>query len=251
VIFAVAAAAALAAPSRDALIQRWLHANRAHSITSLRSPVRNAAAPADLGMLAQSELSTPGRYRLSAPPAAPERESLWVRFGRWLGERWDRMWSVLSKRVHISTRAANGVGWALLAIVGFLLLWVAVRLLVNLQLSRASRRTAAVPLAVKPDPLLLYQQASDAAGRGLYGRAALLLFAATVALLDSRGAVSGNRSATVGDLRGQLRRSDASLVGPFDAVAGPFVETAYAERPIDDAQWQHARQAFVKLSEAP
>lgn len=167
----------------------------------------------------------------------------------WLGDRWDRLWRSLSKRVHFSERTANGIGWALLAVVSFILVWVAVRLLVNLQLVRSRKRLNAQPLQTPIDPQVLYQEARDAAGRGEYGRAALQLFAATVALLDLRGAVSGNRSATVGDLRRELRSSDASLVAIFDAIAGPFVQTAYAERAVDVSQWERAERGYSRLSD--
>jgi hypothetical protein len=136
----------------------------------------------------------------------------------WLGDRWDQLWRSLSKRVHFSERTANGIGWTLLAVVSFIILWVAVRLLVNLQLVRSRRRLDAQPLEAPLDPQALFQKAREAASRSEYGRAALLLFAATVALLDLRGAVSGNRSATVGDLRRELRSTDASLVALFDAM---------------------------------
>jgi len=168
----------------------------------------------------------------------------------WLGDRWDRLWRSLSKRVHFSERTANGIGWTLLAVVSFILVWVAVRLLVNLQLVRSRKRLNAQPLQAPMDPQALYQEAHDAAGRGEYGRAALLLFAATVALLDLRGAVSGNRSATVGDLRRELRSSDASLVAIFDAIAAPFVQTVYAERAVDVSQWERAERGYSRLSDA-
>ncbi len=177
------------------------------------------------------------------------RESLWRRFLTWLGDRWDQLWRSLSKRVHFSERTANGIGWTLLAVVSFILLWVAVRLLVNLQLVRSRKRLDAQPLEAPLDPQALYQKAREAASCSEYGRAALLLFAATVALLDLRGAVSGNRSATVGDLRRELRSTDASLVALFDAIAGPFVQTAYAERAVDATQWERAERGYSRLSE--
>ena len=249
-IAAVAAAAALATPSREALVQRWLHANRAHSAASLHSPRNDAQAPPNLQALAQRELASPGRYNLTETPAPPVHESLWKRFLRWLGEQWDRLWRSLSKRVHFSERAANGIGWTLLAVVASILLWVAVRLLVNLQLARSRKRLDAQPLQAGLDPQALYQKARESANRGEYGRAALLLFAATVALLDLRGAVSADRSSTVGDLRRELRSNDASLVALFDAVAGPFVQTAYAERAVDASQWERAERGYTRLSES-
>jgi len=249
VIAAVAAAAALATPSREALVQRWLHANRAHSAATLHSPRNGPQAPPNLQELAQRELASPGRYNLTETPAPPVHESLWKRFLRWLGETWDRLWRSLSKRVHFSERTANGIGWTLLAVVAFVLLWVAVRLLVNLQLVRSRKRLDAQPLQAALDPHALYLKARESANRGEYGRAALLLFAATVALLDLRGAVCAERSSTVGDLRRELRSNDASLVALFDAVAGPFVQTAYAERAVDAAQWERAERGYSSLSE--
>ena len=248
-IVAVAVAAALATPSREALVQRWLHANRAHSAASLHAPGRTAPLPPNLQALAQRELASPGRYNLTETPMPPARESLWQRLLSWLGDRWDRLWRSLSERVHFSERTANGIGWALLAVVALILLWVAVRLLVNLQLVRSRKRLDAQSLQELPDPQSLYQQARDAAGQGEYGRAARLLFAATVALLDLRGAVSGNRSATVGDLRRDLRSKDAALVAQFDAVAAPFVQSAYAERAVEASQWERAERGFSRLSE--
>lgn len=249
-IAAVAVAASLATPSREALVQRWLHANRAHSAASLHSPRSDAQVPPNLQVLAQRELASPGRYNLTETPAPTVHESLWTRLMHWLGEQWDRLWRSLSKRVHFSERAANGIGWTLLAVVASILLWVAVRLLVNLQLVRSRKRLVAQPLQSGLDPQALYRTARESANRGEYGQAALLLFAATVALLDLRGAVSSDRSSTVGDLRRELRSNDASLVALFDAVAGPFVQTAYAERIVDASQWERAERGYSSLSES-
>ena len=68
-----------------------------------------------------------------------------------------------------------------------------------------------------------------------------------VALLDRQGAVDASASATVGDLRRELRAHNARLVAPFDAVAAPFVQEAYAERTVDEPQWHRARDAFAAL----
>jgi hypothetical protein len=117
----------------------------------------------------------------------------------------------------------------------------------NLQLVRLPAQPQSTPLAETPSPRALYQQACDAANRRDYGNAALLLFAATVALLDRQGAVEADRSATVGDFRRALRTRNAALIPSFDAVAAPFVQRAYAERAVGEAQWQTARSAFESL----
>jgi hypothetical protein len=68
-----------------------------------------------------------------------------------------------------------------------------------------------------------------------------------LALLDRRGAANLSSSATVGDLRRDLRARHREMLAPFDAVAATFVQRAYAERAIDEPQWERARAAFVAL----
>ena len=247
-ILAVAAAAALATPSREALIERWLQADRSHKIAQLESSRPNASAPADLRAIARRELAISGRYRLSEPSPAPlEPEPWWVRAWHWLHDRWDQFWSSLFAHARIGRRGAAAIGDALLAIVAAALLLVTFLLLRNLQLRRAAKTVVSEPLPSSTDSALLYGQACEAANRGEYGSAALLLFAATVTLLDRSGTLAGKRSATVGDLRRQLRGASATLVAPFDAVAAAFTQKAYAERSVEAAQWERARDAFGAL----
>ena len=252
-IAAVAVVLAIATPSREELIERWLRANPAHSAARLNSGPHdavapNAAAPADLQALAQRELGTPGRYQLAKPPPpAPAAEPWWQRVWRWLEDRWQQLWRALFGRVHVGKGQAASIGDVLLVIVGLIFIVVVVRLLRNLQFARSRSRLRSEPLEEPPTPRALYRQACNAASRADYGGAALLLFAATVALLDRQGAVEGRSSATVGDLRRALRARNAALVGAFDTVAAPFVQKAYAERAVDEPQWQVARDAFLTL----
>jgi hypothetical protein len=245
-IFAVAAAAALTT-SRAALAQRWLHANHAHSAARLEPTSASAAPPHDLSALAQREFAIVGRYRLSDSPPAPAAEPWWSRPLRWLGARLAQLRDALFTRVHVGRAAAASVGDVLLVVVGLLLFFVVVRLLRNLQIRRATSRLAYRPMEAPPDPQALYDDARRAASAGEYGTAALLLFAAMVALLDGRGLVENTRSATVGELRRELRSSDAGLISRFDAIAAPFVAKAYAERVVEAPQWDRAHDAFAAL----
>ena len=161
---------------------------------------------------------------------------------------WDALWHAVFSRVHLGRATAASIGDVVLVIVGLLLLYVAIRLLREVQFARAQRRAKAEPLAEPPSPGALYDRARAAAGRGEYGAAALLLFTATIALLDNRGDVEVASSATVGDVRRALRARNAPLLSAFDAVAAPFVQAAYAERPIDAAHWDRANEAFEALS---
>ncbi len=254
-IVTAAAALALAMPSREALIERWLHANRVHSPARLNSGpsaglAPNAVAPPDLRALAQRELGIAGRYRLERPsPQRAQEAPWWLGLLRWFYDRWQQFWHTVFARVHVSKEQAASIGDVLLAILGLAFVFVLVTLLRKLQLARSAARQKSEPLEEPPAPSALYNDACEVANGGDYGTAALLLFAAAVALLVRRGAVAGATSATVGDLLRQLRARNAPLIGPFDAVAGPFVQKAYAERAVDESQWHRAHSAFLALAQ--
>ncbi len=249
----MAATLALASPSREALVERWLRASRSHSVARLDSgphaaALGNSTAPTDLRSLAQRELGIAGRYHLMQPPAVAASEPWWLRAWSWIADRWGRFWKALFGRVHVGKAQAAGIGDVLLVVIVVVLIVVLVRLLRNLQFARSTSRLHSEPLEESPAPSALYALACAAASRADYGGAALLLFAATIALLDRQGAVDGTSSATVGDLRRELRARNAALVVAFDTVSGPFVQKAYAERAVDEPQWDRARNAFVTLS---
>jgi hypothetical protein len=251
VIAAAAATIALAMPSREALVERWLAANHAHSIAQLNSvPAATNAGPPNLHDLVRRELRTPGRYQVAKPAFPTAAKPWWLRVWDWIADRWQQFWNALFGRVHIGRTQSASIGDILLVLIGLLLVFVIVRLLRDLQFARRSAPAQSETLAESPSPRALYQDACNAAARGDYGSAALLLFTAMVLLLDRRHAVTLTSSSTVGDLRRSLRGHKAALVAPFDAVAAPFVQRAYAERPISNAQWNTAQQAFVALRQA-
>lgn len=240
-------------PVRDALIARWLQADRTHTSARLNAApssrkggtIDEKTTSANLQTLLRHELATSGRYQLTHAP--PEVEPWWVRPWRWLLDRWERLWKAMFGRIHVSSQTAARIGDGVLVLLGLLLIFVALRLLANLQRARDPSSTPSVSLRAPPSPRALYRAACAAADMGNYGAAILLLFAATVALLERRGDVEPTPSATVGDLRRKLRARDAGLVAPFDAVASPFVQHAYAERNVDQREWQRARDAFDRL----
>ena len=254
-IAAVALTLTLATPSREALVERWLDANRAHTRALLDSGPRASSAQGYKGTtlqaLAQRELSIPGRYQSPAARAPVEREPWWLRAWDWIAGRLQKFWQAFFRRVHVGREAAASIGDVLLVAVALLLILVVVRLLLNLQPARAASRASSESLVEQATPGVLYEQACTAANRGDYGNAALLLFAAMVALLDRHGAMDANSSATVGDLRRELRARNAAIVESFDAVAGPFVQKAYADRAVDEPQWKRANDAYLALSGEP
>ncbi|HLY02854.1 MAG TPA: hypothetical protein VKR56_10225 [Candidatus Cybelea sp.] len=245
-IVAIAAAAALA-PSKDALIERWLRANHVHVVARLAPAPAPFASPPDLRGLAQREFAVNGRYQIADSAVVAAAEPWWLQAWDWVYKRWQRFWELLFARVSVGPEGAASLGDVLLVLVGILMIFVVVRFLESLQIERSRSAPPAAPLQESPAPRALYKQACNAAGRGDYGTAVLLLFAAMVALLERQGAVDATLSATVGDLRRELRARNARLVAPFDAVAAPFVQEAYAERAVDEPQWHQARDAFAML----
>jgi hypothetical protein len=239
-------AASLPAPSRAALVARWVRAKPAHHVAALGFPRGGPVPHRDPRSLAVHELATRGRYRLNLPPPTLPREPWWVRPWNWLRARWDDLWRATAGRVHVSHSFSIVLGDVLLAVVLLGIAFVAYRLLREVAIKRAAR-VAAEPLPSPPTARALYRRACEAAAAGEYGGAVLQLFAATIAQLERQGALAGKRSATVGELRRQLRRNDAGLLARFDAVAEPFVQRAYAERAIDAPQWERARNAFDAL----
>jgi hypothetical protein len=233
--------------SREALLDRWRHANPAHLHRLLDAPQTGPEPRADLQALAQRELATPGRYQLTTPRVATVRgEPWWLREWARLHDWWSNLWRIIF--AHAPGRSTTlAIGDVLIALVALMLIVVGIRLLRELRIERARSNRNAEALTELPDAQTLYRRACDAAGRGDYGGAALLLFAATIALLDKRGAIALTSSATVGELRSELRARDAALLGPFDTVAAPFVQRAYADRTITSLEWEHAQRAFEAL----
>jgi hypothetical protein len=131
-----------------------------------------------------------------------------------------------------------------------LLLLIVVAAILRLFVFYQHRRSAVMVRALteRADAQALYAQALTSAERGEYAAAARWLFRAMLALLDLRGSVRDDLSATVGELRRRLRDREGTSVPAFDAVASAFVAGTYAERPLDAAQWERARKAYADLA---
>lgn len=234
--------------AREAAVGRWLAANRAHTVAQLNSapPPARGAVP-NLHELVQAELRTPGRYHVVKPVLRAAATPWWLRLWDWLSDRWQQFWDALFGHVHVGRAQVASIGDVLLIVVGLLFVFVLIRILRDVQYARRAASAEFETLAEPPSPRQLYQDACNAAARGDYGTAALLLFVAMVLLLDRRHAITLTSSATVGDIRRALRAQNSAAVVAFDAVAGPFVQRAYAERPISESQWNMAREAYDRV----
>jgi hypothetical protein len=245
---------------------RWLSANqlaiarihspqeRAHARKEFATTLARMNAPAvtpataDLRAAAAAELVHPGRYQLADRFLKPRPKTLWERFWQWASDTWNRMWNALFGRVHLGRSGSLALGDALIAVAGAALLFAIFRLLVNLQIEREARnRTSYQALDAQRSAYALYARASSLAAQGAFAEAIRTLFAAAVVALDLRGIVHDHVSATVGDMRRELRARDASLASPFDRVAREFVAAAYAEQPMEAQDWESAREGYAAL----
>jgi len=183
------------------------------------------------------------------PPAVQAHASWWQLFAQWLGDRWNdffhRLFPHLRINAHGAAIAGDLVVLACVAIVAI----AAVRLLSSLQ-SLHERRPASIGLTVPARSAhALLVAAMQSAESSAYGHAVRLLFAAAVTLLDLRGIVTEERSATINELRRALHTRNAAAEAPFLELARAYTSAAYAERPVDAALWQHAKSAYDLLSE--
>lgn len=252
----IASAAVLAvvltnSTERDALMSRWTYASRAAVPVNRR--LHEGVAPTEttlarLHELAVAELSVPGRYQLRASAALSRPKSWLEQLLAWLGDRWNAFWKALFGRARINPRAAAFIGDGIIALLVLAIAAAAIRILVAY--GRRGRSAAWIrELTPAADAATLYAMASECAERGEYAAAAQLLFRATLTLLDVRGTIRDDASATVGEIRRRLPARD--VIGAFDAIAAVFVAGTYAESPLDAAQWQSARDAYLSLAREP
>lgn len=241
-LWAASGVSSAAGDGRDALIARWLAVNP-HA--NLRAADATIAPPRQLRALATRELSSGYRLAASGPIAQPQ-SPWWLQAARWLGDRWHDLWRAAFGRARLGRSGAVAIGDLLLVVAVAVIAFALWRLLGTLLYDR-SNAASRDSLEPRDDPSALYAAACERARGGEYAIASQLLFAATVGRMAQRGVVTGDRSATVGELRRALRRRDVALVAPFDAVSVAFVTGAYAERPVDAPLWERARRGYLAM----
>ncbi len=197
--------------------------------------------PIDPALAARSELATPFRYHLQVQP--PPTEPWWLRAWDWIVDFFNRLFS------HARGGHAIGVAIADVLVVAIvaLVLYLVVRLVLAAAPRRRRREMGVEALAAERDEHRLAREAFAAAERGEIGLAVRLLFAASVTLLDLRGAIHDDVSATVGELRRAVRPLGDAVAAPFGEIASAYVTSVYAERPVEGAAWSRAYAAYRDL----
>lgn len=197
--------------------------------------------PSDPNALARAIIAH-GNFHLHS---RPQTISPWERFLRWLGNWLDRIFG----HAHGPSGAiVDLLGWILLAVVLGGVVFVIVRLLMNVGGAGAESRTRSVrALQPRVAAKVWYDRATAAAQAGRYRDAAVLLFRAALAILDLRGFVHDDPSRTVNECAAQLRERAPQHLQSFAAIARFFTAAFYAEKPVGADAWENARTEYDRL----
>lgn len=189
--------------------------------------------------LARAILAEP-RFRRAAVHAAI---SPWAVAWRWLVHEWAELVTALARSAHLGSAAplvAEGaLGLAVLVLGGFIAHTIAAGL------RKRPRAVTSMPLPQTPGAHQLYAAGTRAAAEGAYAAAIVLLFRATLRVLDRRALVPDAPSRTVNETRSALRSVAPQLLEAFDGISQPFVAALYAERPTGPEEWHTAQAAFA------
>jgi len=204
-----------------------------------------SAPPTDIVAAVRAELAVPGRYHLTL--GGLEHRSLVDRALQWLWDRWSDLFHALFSHIKIGPQGTSLIGDAVIVLCVVATAAVGAHLLLQLEDER-SRRDRATALEPARSAHAFALAAAAAASAGEYARAIRLLFIAAVALLDLRGVVRDERSATINQLRRTLHARNAALEGPFVEIARLYTAAAYAQAPAGIDAWQRARAAYDHLA---
>jgi len=199
----------------------------------------------DPALLARTVLSDP-RFRPHG--VAPHHvQSPVERALEWLRTTWQHLIDNVARQVHVSRGTTNVAGEILLALLVIGVLAVIARLLLSISRESATAQTTLVLSTQAQNAAELFTEANSLAALKNYGKAAVTLYRAALALLSERGVIPESASSTVGDVQRALRRSDRDAYTGFVPIARRFSDAAYAEQVLDADAWRDALASYGKL----
>ncbi len=201
--------------------------------------------PIDIIRAVRTELAVPGRYHLEK--ASPAHPSIFGLVFQWFYDRWNDLWNAFTSHVKIGSAGVSIIGDLLVVTCVLAIALIGAHLLMQLENER-TRRARAIALTQPRSAHALAALAAQAASAGDYARAVRMVFIAAVTLLDLRGVVRDERSATVNELRRRLHARDGALEPAFVEIARLYTATAYAQTPAGPDAWQRARAAYDQLA---
>jgi hypothetical protein len=188
----------------------------------------------------RQELATPFRYHLGVAPA---RES-------WLQRLFDaiaRWWHALVSHFHGGARAESIAGDVVIVALVALLLYLIVRLVLAASIRRSAVSTDLESLVAERPEHRMAREASRAAESGDFLTAVRLILQAAILLLDLRGKLHDDASATLSELRRQVHALGDSAANPFGEIAAAYTHGVYAQQPVEESLWRRSRSAYDAL----
>jgi hypothetical protein len=200
--------------------------------------------PHDIVQTVRAELATPGLYHLHRALQSSHVPLLWQLF-QWLYDRYVAFERALFSRLKLHG-AVGVLGDVVVVLCVIAIAFVLARVLAALQ-SEGRARSSSTPIERARSAHALALAAAQAASERNYARASRLLFSAAVLLLDLRGVLPGDQSATVNQLRRELLQRGGGDEAAFSMIARIYSDAAYAEAPIDEQSWLRANDAYRAL----
>ncbi len=198
--------------------------------------------PIDPQLAARQELATPLRYHLQGAP--PATQSWWDRLMEALGRLLERLFSI-----HAGASVGNFIVILALLAVAAVTIFLVTRFFSTVPRRRGAE-TEIEELSAERAEHIFARKAFVAAERGDFVTAVRLLLRAAVVMLDLRGALRDDASATVGELRRQTLGFGESVAVPFGSIASAYVTGVYARLPVEETTWRKVRDAYEALREA-
>ncbi len=204
--------------------------------------------PHDIVRAVRAELRVPGRYDLN--PHIRQRAYNPLQWAvRWIVDRLHDLEHAIASHVHVAPATKSAIGDLIVAVALLTVAFIAARLLLEAQIERAQHGETHT-LAISRSAHALNLRAASYAADGEYALAVRTIFAAAVTLLDLRGVVRDEESATVNELRRALHERDGTVEMPFIEIARAYTSAAYAEKPTDADAWELAQRAYGELTQS-
>ena len=234
--------------------------DRARDLSALAASLRRTAgleraasiSPLhDVDGVAKKVLSDPAYAVAHAAPPAQQKQS-WLDI---LLKRLAELWSKFLGRAAASGSSSVALGdiIAIIAVAAAAaaLIYLIVRVAQTLVARRSRRRgeeQIGTEIAAPGDPDLSYAAARRAASEGSYGRAVVLLFQASLVVLDRSGRVAYDPARTAGEYRRAVRLTAARASSPFDELARAFTDVAYADKDATEREWMSADASYSRFT---
>lgn len=202
--------------------------------------------PLDPNDLAKQILAEPAFRNVHTGLVSP---SFWDRVVAWINDHLASLFA--GARGELAAASLATIGNVLLVFALFAIVFVAFRLTIQITAGsptyRSPRSSPARDRSAVPD---LRLAATQAAEKSQYGLAIVLLFQASLQLLDEARVVRYDASRTAGEYERLLRKSKPSCLEPFRTVARRFALIAFAAMRAESDDYAACRSAIVALEAA-